>query len=443
MLERTEFGRETVTTGSRYEARRRRLLARADVVTLEAPVFPGQDERSTFSLAYARAGADNDGPPLVILPGGPGLGSIVPGRRWRRRAAEAGFQVLMPEHRGVGLSRRLSSGGELPLDAMWMEHAARDVLAVLDHYGAERAWLHGTSYGGYLAQLVAALAPQRILGLFLDSTISAARYDEREQLRSWFWRGELPQTRRIASLVREVAARRLASDDDLALLVPALFELLGPRPVQRLLVRVLGGSRHEWNALVKAITGEGGGEKERPFLFENDLVGAIWFREIYLLEPDGLPFDRAGSFAEERMRLFPFLTERRPFDLDRHLPGFQFPVVVLRGERDARTPGAAVERMRELLPQALFVELRHAGHDLLTFRTRDVLALEAACASGGLTAAGEVAARIAASGPNRIQALSSSAAAAYLSGAELVSSARRRARRHRLRRRQPQCPPPS
>src|SRR5581483_11181533 len=117
------------------------------------PVFPDRASGPSFSLAYADADADagGGGPVLMVLPGGPGLASVVPYLRVRRRLSAAGFRVLMPEHRGVGLSRLGDDGRPLPVEAMRSAYAVADVLRVMDAAGVRRALLLGTSYGGYLA----------------------------------------------------------------------------------------------------------------------------------------------------------------------------------------------------------------------------------------------------------------------------------------------------
>ena len=69
----------------------------------------------------------------------------------RRRAAAAGLDVIMVEHRGVGLSRCDESGADLPPDALTIEQVVDDMTAVLDDAQVDRAVVYGTSYGTYLA----------------------------------------------------------------------------------------------------------------------------------------------------------------------------------------------------------------------------------------------------------------------------------------------------
>lgn len=142
-----------------------------------APDGPG------FDLAYAEAGTDQAGPTLVLLPGGPGLASVLPYRKVRARLAAHGLHVVTPEHRGVGLSRQTPDGTVLPADAVTLEQAACDVLAVRDAVGGERAILAGSSYGGYLTLEAARRAPGRFDALVLDSTAATVCRPERDRQR--------------------------------------------------------------------------------------------------------------------------------------------------------------------------------------------------------------------------------------------------------------------
>lgn len=72
-------------------------------------------------------------------------------------------RVVMFDRRGTGLSERV---GVVP-DAA---HAARDIVATLDHLGLQRAWLFGTSVGGTLALDFALRHPERTAGLLLYGT---------------------------------------------------------------------------------------------------------------------------------------------------------------------------------------------------------------------------------------------------------------------------------
>lgn len=360
--------------------RRRRLLARPDVRTVRVPVFSDRAGGPWFSLAYADADADagGAGPVLVVLPGGPGLASVVPYMRVRRRLTAAGFRVLMPEHRGVGLSRLDDAGEPLPVEAMRSRYAVADVLRVLDAAGVRSALLLGTSYGGHLALRAALSAPERWQGLIVDSW--AEDVDTRDYQRSLFWRGERADTAPIAERVRDLADRGLATDEELSSIVPMTFELSGAVATLDLLGKVSAGKTGTWRRLARLGATESTGGR-RPFVFDGDPALAIYMREIERLEVDGQPFDRARTLSvRDRFGQLPW----EPEALGTAIGELSVPTVLLHGARDARIPLPAVRALAERLPNAALIEFAHAGHDLLRMRSRQVTAIAAATARGGL-----------------------------------------------------------
>jgi pimeloyl-ACP methyl ester carboxylesterase len=77
--------------------------------------------------------------------------------------AGGGLHVIRFDHRDTGASTTLPPGtAEYAVEDM-----AADVLAVLDSYGIGRAAVMGMSLGGYIAQMVALLAPERVTALVL------------------------------------------------------------------------------------------------------------------------------------------------------------------------------------------------------------------------------------------------------------------------------------
>ena len=326
------------------ESRRRRLLRKYDVQTLEVPVFPDRASGPNFPLAYTDSGAqEEDGPTLVVIPGGPGFASVLPYAYYRPRIARAGFRVVMVEPRGVGLSRRDVRGVDLPVDAMRVEYAARDILTVLDHLGIAKAWLHGTSYGGYLAQLIGVLAPDRVAGMFLDTTMASSEDGEaqRDHNRRLFLHGESAETSRIAGQVRGLLASGKATDEELTEVAPPVYEFLGPRVLERLLSLVEAGRRAEWDFLHRQLRKELNDEVD-PFVLEFDLAGTIWYRELVPTPPDGLPFDTARMFAEKAENFPSF--EGEPFDRATELPGFNWPVILFSGGGISESPLSCTKR---------------------------------------------------------------------------------------------------
>lgn len=113
-------------------------------------------------IAYERRGTLLGGgrPWLVLVQGlgfdrtgwGPAIG------RLRRH-----FRLILVDNRGSGDSDPSN-------DRFTVADMARDVVAVLDHAGIERAHLLGLSLGGMIAQEVAATYPERVDGLVLAAT---------------------------------------------------------------------------------------------------------------------------------------------------------------------------------------------------------------------------------------------------------------------------------
>ncbi len=95
---------------------------------IQRPVYP--DRAETFPLAVMRTGPPSD-LPVLFIPGGPGMGSVLPYVGLRATATQHGLDAIMVEHRGVGLSRRDNRGRDLPLDAVTLEAAADDLAAVV------------------------------------------------------------------------------------------------------------------------------------------------------------------------------------------------------------------------------------------------------------------------------------------------------------------------
>ncbi|WP_405529498.1 alpha/beta hydrolase [Streptomyces avidinii] len=96
-----------------------------------------------------------DGPVVVLL-----HSSVADRRMWEPQwqpLIEAGFRVARPDFRTCGDS----PAGTAPYSD------AGDVLDLLDHLGAQRAALVGSSYGGRIALQIAALHPERVSSLLL------------------------------------------------------------------------------------------------------------------------------------------------------------------------------------------------------------------------------------------------------------------------------------
>ena len=75
------------------------------------------------------------------------------------------FRLILMDNRDSGKSSSCS-------ETYTTETMARDTLGLMDHLGIKRTYLLGTSMGGMIAQQVALVAPERVIGLVLVSTTS-------------------------------------------------------------------------------------------------------------------------------------------------------------------------------------------------------------------------------------------------------------------------------
>ena len=131
-----------------------KLAALPGVRAVRRPVRPDQDGADDqFDLYYVRAGRKSPHP-LVVIPGGPGAASVALYRGFRRRAAAEGLDVIMVEHRGVGMSRHDDRGADLPPEALTIDQVVDDVAAVLDDAGGRQ--------GGRLRHVLRHLSGRRV-----------------------------------------------------------------------------------------------------------------------------------------------------------------------------------------------------------------------------------------------------------------------------------------
>jgi pimeloyl-ACP methyl ester carboxylesterase len=362
-------------------AKRRRVqhrLARLPGVrTVRRPVAPGSADE--FDLYYVRTGPKS-AHPLVIIPGGPGIASVQMYRGLRRRAAAAGFDVIMIEHRGVGMSRHDDSGADLPPEAMTIDQVVEDVAAVLDDARVDSAVLYGVSYGTYVAAGVGVRHPDRVEAMILDSPL-LSRDDivlARQAIRGLLRPGNDPSTVPLAAKLRALvdAGAMTGSAVDV---IAVIYGYGGPALLERQLDLLLAGRKMVWWAMSRSTAVAG-----LPYRYEDDLVSRIAFRELdYAPEPDGLPLDPAAAQRLARGR-GAFAGE--PYDLVSELPRFGWPCVVVSGGRDLITPPAVAERVASLTPDAVLVTLPTMAHSALDFREPAALVIVGAVYRGEVAA---------------------------------------------------------
>jgi pimeloyl-ACP methyl ester carboxylesterase len=149
---------------------------------------PGRVQVSPgLELAYEQLG---EGRPLVLIMG-LGAQRVLWDDRFCARLAERGFRVVRFDHRDIGDSTRLDHlpvprpwpvlarrMAGLPIDAPYdLSDMARDVVALCDHLGLDRAHFVGASMGGMIAQHLAIEHPRRVASLTsIMSTPGARRW---------------------------------------------------------------------------------------------------------------------------------------------------------------------------------------------------------------------------------------------------------------------------
>lgn len=342
---------------------------------------PGAAGTPAFDLGYVRTGPTG-GTPVLVIPGGPGLGSVLPYRAFRGRAAAQGMDVLMVEHRGVGLSRRDVTGADLPVAAMTVRGAVDDLAAVLDTEGIQRVIVHGASYGSYLAQAFGAWHPGRVAGMVLDSVVASAQdhHEVRSHARRVLWAGDTRQTYTAARLLRQLVAAGVEEMGPASDVARIVYEFAGPDTLTDLVrARSRGSAARTW----RWVAGLGSRETEQvtPFIMEFDLVGHLAVRELgYAPDPDGGPFDPATRFAGIGDRFGSFTGE--PLDLAAYRPEFSWPVAVLSGDRDLRTPPPVARQVTGQLPDGALLCLPASGHSALDTHSTAALVAIAAVRDG-------------------------------------------------------------
>lgn len=355
-------------------AKRRRvqqkLAGLPGVRAVRRPVSPGSGEE--FDLYYVRSGRKS-AHPLVIIPGGPGVASVQMYRGLRRRAAAAGLDVIMIEHRGVGLSRHDDSGADLPPRALTVNQVVDDVTAVLDDARVDSAVIYGVSYGTYIAAGVGVRHPGRVRAMVLDSPL-LSRHDiviARRAIRRLLLRGDSPETAPLAPKVRKLVDAGVMTASATQV-VATIYGYGGATLLDRELDLLLDGRKMLWWAISRFAT-----LSNLPYRYEEDLVSRIAFRELdYAAVPDGLPLDPAIAERETRTRKVTF--EDEPYDLPAEMPNFSWPTAVISGGRDLITPPAVAQRVASLIPHAALLKLPTAAHSALDFREPAALHIAAA-----------------------------------------------------------------
>ncbi|MEE3065171.1 MAG: alpha/beta fold hydrolase [Actinomycetota bacterium] len=359
-------------------AKRRRmhekLAGMPGVRPVRRPVSPGSADE--FDLYYVRTGRKS-AHPLVVIPGGPGVASLQVYKGLRRRAALAGLDIIMIEHRGIGMSRHDDAGTDLPPEAITVDQVVDDIAAVLDDAHVDSAVMYGTSYGSYISAGFGVRHPGRVHAMILDSPL-LSRHDiavVRRAVRGLLFDGDTPETAALAPKVRKLidAGVMAGTAGEIA---TTIYAYGGPGLLDRELDLLLSGRTTVWRMLSRfsAVV-----SLNVAYRHEIDLVSRIAFRELdYGAQPDGLPLDPAVALREIISETATF--EAEPYDLVAEMPKFTWPTVVVSGGRDLVTPRAVAEQVASLVPNALLLALPTMAHSAVDFREPAALIIaEAVC----------------------------------------------------------------
>jgi pimeloyl-ACP methyl ester carboxylesterase len=363
-----------MTITAKRRRQQEKLAALPGVRPVRRPISP--DNPDEFDLYYVRTGRKSPHP-LVIIPGGPGVASVQMYKGLRRRAAAAGLDVIMIEHRGVGMSRHDDAGSDLPPEALTVNQVVDDVAGVLDDAAVESAVIYGTSYGTYIAAGVGVRHPGRVRSMVLDSPL-LSRHDiviVRRAIRRLLLRGDSPETAPLAPKVRKLVDAGVMTASATQV-VATIYGHGGATLLDRQLDLLLDGRNMLWWAMARFAT-----LGNLPYRYEEDLVSRIAFRELdYAAEPDGLPLDPAVAERESRTQTATF--EDEPYNLPAEMPNFGWPTAVISGGRDLITPPAVAQRVAALLPNAELLKMPTMAHSALDFREPAALAVAKAAFRG-------------------------------------------------------------
>ncbi len=293
------------------------------------------------------------------------MSSISPYATLRKAAANKHIDWVTVEHRGVGLSRKDTSGADPKVSDVTLTAAADDLAAALDAEGVAKATVYGASYGTFLAQIFAVRHPERVNALVLDSPMLDPQDDlamARAYRRQLLWDGTIEETRELTPKIRKLA--EIYPQAELAHVVQVVYEFAGSQALSDLADAWRAGRMlrlWKWLATLGSDEVEGAGT---PFLVEPDLVQGISFGEAgYGLAPDGGPLDPQLFFVDAASRMLPYTGP--PVDLRKATKNYRFPVLVLSGARDLRTSLPVAQRLADLIPDAYLAIHPDHGHSFL------------------------------------------------------------------------------
>ncbi|BCH67488.1 epoxide hydrolase (plasmid) [Agrobacterium vitis] len=117
-------------------------------------------------IHYAEAG---EGPLLLLLHGYPEFWYV-----WRHHLEllSSSFHVVAPDTRGINFSQVVSS-----VDAYDFDHLVGDVRGLVSHFGAQKAYLAGHDWGGFIAWETAIRHPELVEKLAIVNTAHTGLFE--------------------------------------------------------------------------------------------------------------------------------------------------------------------------------------------------------------------------------------------------------------------------
>jgi proline iminopeptidase len=122
-------------------------------------------------LYYEQLG-DNNGPAIMALHGGPGVGDHQKPKRAFEPLIDE-FALIVYDHRGCGQSEEQPPYSN--------EQYAKDANALREHLDLGEVVLIGGSYGGFVTQEYVTRFPETVAGFILRDTAPTGKYDEQSR----------------------------------------------------------------------------------------------------------------------------------------------------------------------------------------------------------------------------------------------------------------------
>jgi proline iminopeptidase len=145
------------------------------------PYDEGMLDVGDSNEVYGQVRGTPGGKPVVIPHGGPG-GSIA--RDGFRSFDRAGYQVVLFDQRGCGMSTPHASDPATEMRSNTTQHLIADIERLREHLGIERWLVDGVSWGTTLGLAYAEQYPERVTEVIL-----AAVFGGRQRDIDWLYRG--------------------------------------------------------------------------------------------------------------------------------------------------------------------------------------------------------------------------------------------------------------